>query len=249
MQISLEETCALAQGFAKHYGHKIGVVIHLSESDMLIEQWDLKNKVVAYYKQLLTNYPEVDFYVENTIPFEAYNNNRNYCRCGTLDEPVYFVHKLNCYFADKYGTRFYTCLDTCHFLSTLKVYELANVPTHITLDNVFKLYGETCKNIHLANIIGTGYPAENHGTGFQNDITLLERFLIQIKEYMPNANIVLEMREKDLSILANIYGAICLDIKLNENWTYETALSYMQYFYSHQPDLFVLMTMTFLLVL
>ena len=30
MQISLEETCALAQGFAKHYGHKIGVVIHLN---------------------------------------------------------------------------------------------------------------------------------------------------------------------------------------------------------------------------
>lgn len=48
-----------------------------------------------------------------------------------------------------------------------------------------------------------------------------------------------EINEKDFNILANIYGAISLDTRPNENWTYETSLSYIQYFYSHQPDLFI----------
>ncbi len=48
-----------------------------------------------------------------------------------------------------------------------------------------------------------------------------------------------EVNKKDLSILANIYSSVYSDIKLGENWTYETALSYMEYFYNNQPDLFI----------
>ncbi len=48
-----------------------------------------------------------------------------------------------------------------------------------------------------------------------------------------------EVKEKDLSILASLYSLIYLNIKMGENWTYPTALSYMQYFYHYQPDLFI----------
>ena len=48
-----------------------------------------------------------------------------------------------------------------------------------------------------------------------------------------------EVKEKDLSILASLYSVISLDIKKNENWTFQTALSYMEYFYHNQPDLFI----------
>ena len=48
-----------------------------------------------------------------------------------------------------------------------------------------------------------------------------------------------EAREKDLPILASLYSVINLNIEKSETWTYETALSYMNYFYHHQPDLFI----------
>ena len=48
-----------------------------------------------------------------------------------------------------------------------------------------------------------------------------------------------EAREKDLPILASLYSVINLNIEKNETWTYETALSYMNYFYHYQPDLFI----------
>lgn len=48
-----------------------------------------------------------------------------------------------------------------------------------------------------------------------------------------------EVKEKDLSILASLYSVIYLDIKMDENWTFQTALSYMEYFYHYQPDLFI----------
>lgn len=48
-----------------------------------------------------------------------------------------------------------------------------------------------------------------------------------------------EVKEKDLSILASLYSVIYLNIKMGETWTYPTALSYMQYFYHYQPDLFI----------
>lgn len=48
-----------------------------------------------------------------------------------------------------------------------------------------------------------------------------------------------EVEEKDLSILASLYSVIYLNIRMGESWNYDTALSYMNYFYHYQPDLFI----------
>lgn len=48
-----------------------------------------------------------------------------------------------------------------------------------------------------------------------------------------------EVEEKDLNILASLYSVIYLNNRTKENWTYHTALSYMNYFYHYQPDLFI----------
>ena len=47
-----------------------------------------------------------------------------------------------------------------------------------------------------------------------------------------------QVKEEDLSVLANLYGITNLNIN-EENWTYSTALSYINYFYQHQSDLFI----------
>lgn len=48
-----------------------------------------------------------------------------------------------------------------------------------------------------------------------------------------------KVKEKELPILASLYSVIYSNIKMGETWTYSTALSYMQYFYHYQPDLFI----------
>ena len=48
-----------------------------------------------------------------------------------------------------------------------------------------------------------------------------------------------EVNEKDLDILANLFCVVYLNIDTKETWTYSTALSYIQYFYHYQPDLFI----------
>ena len=48
-----------------------------------------------------------------------------------------------------------------------------------------------------------------------------------------------EIREKDLSILSNLFAIAHLNNNPEENWTYKTALSYLEYYYHHQPDLFL----------
>lgn len=48
-----------------------------------------------------------------------------------------------------------------------------------------------------------------------------------------------EVREKDLSILSNLFVIAHLNINSQEDWTSTTALSYLEYYYHHQPDLFL----------
>lgn len=48
-----------------------------------------------------------------------------------------------------------------------------------------------------------------------------------------------EVREKDLSILSNLFVIAHLNINSQEDWTNTTALSYLEYYYRHQPDLFL----------
>ncbi len=48
-----------------------------------------------------------------------------------------------------------------------------------------------------------------------------------------------EVNEKDLSILSHLFATTRLNDNFEENWTYCTALSYLEYYYHHQPDLFL----------
>lgn len=48
-----------------------------------------------------------------------------------------------------------------------------------------------------------------------------------------------EIQEKDLNILASLYSVALLELKPEENWTNDTAFSYLSYFYNLQPDLFI----------
>lgn len=207
MQISLIETCKLAQGFAKYFNHRVGVVIHLGYSDISksgsyynptgVNNTQVKLKI--FYQKLLKDFPDIDFYIENVPTFRDEKEFFTTNKTDISTEPVYLAHLLNNLFSEQENKRFYTCLDTCHFMSNYKAYKKIAIPFPYTLDSIFDIYSSTCKNIHLSNLINYGFAHEEHGTGFQNDEVLLERFLNSIKQYMPNANIVLEMREKDYS--------------------------------------------------
>lgn len=48
-----------------------------------------------------------------------------------------------------------------------------------------------------------------------------------------------EVREKDLLVLSNLFATTHLDSRPEEDWTNTTALSYLEYYYHIQPDLFL----------
>lgn len=48
-----------------------------------------------------------------------------------------------------------------------------------------------------------------------------------------------EVKKKDLELLSNIYSVIYLNVPLKKDMNYEDSFSYLEYFYNHQPDLFL----------
>lgn len=48
-----------------------------------------------------------------------------------------------------------------------------------------------------------------------------------------------EVKKKDLELLANIYSLIYFNVPAKEDMSYEDSFSYLEYFYKHQPDLFL----------
>lgn len=197
MQKCLYDTCELAQCFAQLYNHNIGVIIHLCETHYAINRWNLEPILKNFYEDILKRYPNIEFYIENITPLEKYSTGLSYFRSGTLNEPVMVARRLNSLFEDTFGVRFYTCLDTCHFLITDRISKAVNFDLKVNCEEIFALYSESCKNVHLANADEYGLESKQHGTGFQDDIVLLRYLIHLIQYYTPDANIVLEMREDD----------------------------------------------------
>ena len=100
-------------------------------------------------------------------------------------------------------TRVYSCFDFCHANIVNKVGELLvnegiNTSGVPTVEDFCKEMGKDCRLVHLANCRNYGVAKRDHGTGFGvEDKDLLTTYLNMCTEYLPNAQIVLEISEAD----------------------------------------------------
>ena len=197
MRKAVKSTMKLAQICAEKYGHRVSVIMHNEDSLNTLFIWNNSESVLRLFTKLLKKYPMVDICLENTTPMEKLDGFSTTFHGGVFSETAEIVQVLNSRLVDKVGERFFTCLDTCHLLTSFKVYKALGLPLNTTLPKVFSDYKTTCKQIHFANVKGFGTRNCHHGIGFQNDVKLMIELLQYIDLYLPGSDIVLEMKETD----------------------------------------------------
>lgn len=196
---AVKRTMHFAQKCADFYEHRVGVVVHNYDTVrglfIDIDCTILKKRLA----KLLKKYPDVDLYIENTTPMEPQDGFGTITmHGGVFDDVPMMCHILNdALCAEGRQKRFYSCLDTCHMLSSIRVYKALELSNEHTMKSMFEKYADTCAQIHFAYCKKFGVKLDEHGVGFQGNINIMNEWLTYIDEYMPMTNIVLEMREKD----------------------------------------------------
>ena len=204
------KACRYSQMIADEYNHDINIIIH---NGMDIERYKfcpvLLDKIVEIFDYALDVFPNISFSIENITPAQFYEPyKRFFTWSGFLYDNVALANYLN---EKCIRPCFYTTLDTCHAMHSLKVIDLfKNEPFYIgeSLEKFFKENSETCNNIHLCNLTNWGYGFLEHGSAFNKnkpeDIEVLSNILKYYKKYTPNATLTLEVCEENYLNCVNL---------------------------------------------
>lgn len=204
------KACRYSQMIADYYNHDINIIIH-NGFDMKKYQLlpILLDKLVEIFDYALDIFPSINFSIENITPFYfSKESNRFITFGGFLYENVELANYLN---EKCIRPSFYTTLDTCHALLSLKTIELfKNEDFYIeeSLECFFKENSMTCNNIHLCNLTNWGYGFLEHGSAFNmnnpKDMEVLFNIFKYYEKYTPNATITLEVCEENYLNCINV---------------------------------------------
>lgn len=106
-----------------------------------------------------------------------------------------------------------TCFDVCHAEMVIKfatqVYGLGIVKeTPCSLADALKEFSDTCRLVHLANARNFGLFSD-HGRGFTESSDVQDK-LTALKNYVPNAKVVLEISEDNYQERMDAYNTLLL---------------------------------------
>lgn len=198
-----ERTCQLAERLATYYGRRMPVVFHYGgDVDELKTQQARRVAFLNAITNLYQQYPSVDFYFENVTVFifsKHPKNPRLRYRDADAKTAPQLVRWLREVFKD--STRFYSVLDTCHALMTIRL--IQTVGGEASLEDFFKANEGVCGLIHLANARNYGI-GPDHGTPFlEEDAQLLEEILTLYQNYGFDCPLTLEINEPDYEAYQN----------------------------------------------
>lgn len=192
-----KKTCELAQRLATYYQRRMPVVFHYGgDVEELVTQPARQRAFIALIHELYQTYPEVDFCFENVtaVVFSKHPSNppRRYRDADPYTAPN-LVRWLREVFEDE--RRFYTVLDTCHALMTVRL--LSILGQEIGLETFFQANQGLCGLIHLANARNYGI-GKDHGTPFlEEDRSLLEEIMTYYRRYQFTCPLTLEINESN----------------------------------------------------
>lgn len=197
------KTCQLAQLLADYYERRMPVVFHFGgDIEELKTQPARRAAFLGALTTLYQTYPAVDFYFENVTTLIFSKHPENPCRRYRDADPKtapQLVRWLREVFQD--ATRFYSVLDTCHALMTVRL--LQTLGAELSLEDFFKENEGVCGLIHLANARNYGI-GPDHGTPFlKEDTELLEEILTLYQMYHFNCPFTLEINETDYEVYQN----------------------------------------------
>lgn len=191
----VKQTCALGERLAQHYQRPMPVVFHFGGNVEKIKHRPMiREAYLTIIHELLADYPNVVFFLENVVIVDdnQARGGRRY-READVRTVVDFVEWLRETF--KMNHRFYSVLDTCHALMSIRLLEAIGFT--VTLDDFFKAHQPTCGLIHLANCHRFGFGLD-HGTPFtKKDSELLQELLDLYEDYRFDCPVTIELREDD----------------------------------------------------
>lgn len=199
----VKATVFLANMFSEHYDNRVGVVLHNEVPSKYMEWFpEIYNDIRLNVKMWSDIYPNLDFYIENVVPFRTTKDKSTFCYHpgGTFDDNVKLVESLR---RDVTNCNIYTLLDTAHAMITMHAEERMFHNENIiipgqTIRDYMVRYKDTIKYMHLADGISLGLRPNQHGVSFNEyRHNILENILELYKELGFTCDICLEVTESD----------------------------------------------------
>ena len=198
----VSRTLSLAQDLADVMKHKVYVVLHsLSSVELLKQEGQVWDSISNFFLKSIHEYPDVVYTFENITPI---------CELGAFVSGSCFENVSICKaLREEIGqSYFFTTLDTCHALTTTRMYNLLNeydnniiCPKFDTFADINRKY---VNNIHLSYVEQLGFAPGTHG--ISHDLANREsydhfnecmEYITSLSDNMPH--ITLEVKEQDYS--------------------------------------------------
>lgn len=198
----VSNTLWLAQQLAEEMGHKVYVVLHVLSSVELLKQegliWD---NILSFFRKSIHEYPDVVYSFENITPI---------CEVGTFVSGACLENVSICKaLREELGqTWFFTTLDTCHALTTTRMYNLlSEYDNDIVYPKFADFAGSNRKyinNVHLSYVEQLGFAPGTHGIAHDLSNQTSREHFNECMEYITSLSgdipyITLEVREQDYS--------------------------------------------------
>lgn len=201
--------CSLAQRCSEYFGHDVTIVVH---NNLNLETYlhipILFDHIKETFKKALKEFPNITFSLENLLAV-LFRKDSFQIRNFSFYENV----ELTNYFNNHFNTdRFYTTLDICHMLSSLKTINNYKDEDYynnfiFSIEEFFKQNKDTINNIHLNFIKNYGFSKGEHGPAFKKENTEDEnmlRYLLDLYiKYNYSCNITIEVYDPDLNKVIN----------------------------------------------
>ena len=205
------KVCKLGQLFADYYNHDVKIIVH---NGLRLENYLLTpcllNELISLMNHIIDTCPKLIIEIENTTPMTIPKDGKYpFFTAGILSENVEVVKYLN-----KHCKKpiFRTVFDICHYLVTIRVLKLIT-NKDISLKELFEQHEEVFGTIHFSNVRNLGVNPGEHGCGYKEipeDISLLKEILPLIEKYAYNADICLEITEKDYDNIPDVMETLRL---------------------------------------
>lgn len=162
---------------------------------------------VSFLRELFDKYPDVNILVENSSIADGSKRFRNMSSPSTVPDWLNYIKGI---LPKKYKDRIQGVFDICHAFMCIRemnlIYKAAGIQEFITdeqdeLEKYFKSFSEVCRTVHFNYIKGLGIGRGCHGVPASGED--LEHLYELFMEYTPDAKIVLEVYEEDVSKAVN----------------------------------------------
>ena len=189
-------TLIFAESLARHFGHNISVVFHTELSmPACMNSGGIIQFIANELRQAIRMFPHVTYSIENVTPTDDCRG--SFCS-GSYFENVEICNVLRELINKDY---FFTTLDTCHALTTIKIHDILAeygyvYEERITLEKYFEKNASTCNNVHFADVEELGFLDGQHGVKVSNDSSVFRNVLLYICRHLPQDTwVTLEVRE------------------------------------------------------